>query len=549
MDENYDVVVVGGGAAGLSGATALARSRRSVLVVDAGDPRNAPAGHVHNFLTRDGTPPAEIYAIGRDEVIRYGGRIETGRVTALDSVRDGEPFRVEIGDRVVTARRLLVATGLRDELPDVPGLAARWGIDVLHCPYCHGWEVRDERVGILATGPNAMHQVLLFRQLTAHVTMLLHAGAELADEQREQLDALGITIVEGTVAEVEADGGLTDGGLTDGGLTDGGLTGVRLADGTRVALDALVVAPRFTARAELLAPLGLTPAEVEVGGQVIGTRIEADATGATSVPGVWVAGNVTDLQAQVISSAAAGLTAAAAINADLAAEDARRAAGGLRGHSGHSGHQPIRGEQAWDDRYRSRPEVWSGEPNAVLVAEAADLPPGTVFDAGAGEGGDACWLAARGWTVTAADISSVALQRAAARAGQLGLDITWLHADLARSPIPGTYDLVTAHFLHLPPADRKPLLRHLIDAVAPGGILLVTGHDPSDHATTMQRPDLTEFGWTADELAAELGEGWTIEAAEARPRQATDPEGREITIHDAVVRARRAPLPIRPAHA
>jgi thioredoxin reductase len=132
MDESYDVLVVGGGAAGLSGAVALARSRRSVLVVDAGDPRNAPAGQVHNFLTRDGTPPAEIYATGRDEVTRYGGRVETGTVMALS--RDGEHFRAEIGDRAVAARRLLIATGLRDELPDVPGLAARWGIDVLHCP-------------------------------------------------------------------------------------------------------------------------------------------------------------------------------------------------------------------------------------------------------------------------------------------------------------------------------------------------------------------------------------------------------------------------------
>jgi len=139
-NENYDVVVVGGGAAGLNGALALARSRRSVLVVDAGDPRNAPAGYVHNFLSRDGTPPSELYAAGRAEVRRYGGLVEAGRVTAL--ARDGERFGVRIGarasQRTVTARRLLVATGVRDVLPDVPGLAARWGIDVLHCPYCHG---------------------------------------------------------------------------------------------------------------------------------------------------------------------------------------------------------------------------------------------------------------------------------------------------------------------------------------------------------------------------------------------------------------------------
>jgi thioredoxin reductase len=286
MTESYDVVVVGGGAAGLSGAIALARSRRSVLVVDAGDPRNAPAAGVHNFLTREGTPPAEIYAAGRAEVTGYGGRVETGRVTALN--REGDGFRVQIGGRVVTARRLLVATGLRDELPDLPGLAARWGIDVLHCPYCHGWEVRGKRIGILATGPGAVHQALLFRQLSPAVTVLAHTAPELSPEQREQFAALGIAVVDCRVTGVEAG--------------DRGLTGVVLADSTRLALDALIVAPFMAARAELLAPLGLTPAEVCLNGQAIGTQIEADPTGATSVPGVWVAGNIAGIQAQVITS-------------------------------------------------------------------------------------------------------------------------------------------------------------------------------------------------------------------------------------------------------
>jgi thioredoxin reductase len=315
MNENYEVVVVGGGAAGLAGALALARSRRSVLVVDAGEPRNAPAPHVHNFLTRDGTPPAQIYAAGRDEVTRYGGHIETGRVTALN--RDRERFTVQIGDRAVTARRLLIATGLRDELPAVPGLEERWGIDVVHCPYCHGWEVRDQQIGILATGPGAVHQALLFRQLSAHVTVLAHTAPKLTDEQREQFAALGIAVIEGTVVQVEAGGE--------------GLTGVMLADGTRVPLEALVVAPRMTANAELLAPLGLYPVEVTMGEQVIGTQIKADPSGATSAPGVWVAGNLASIQAQVITSAAAGLTAGAAINADLAAEDAKRAVAAANG--------------------------------------------------------------------------------------------------------------------------------------------------------------------------------------------------------------------------
>lgn len=311
MDAAYDVVVVGGGTAGLSGALALARSCRSVLVLDDGDHRNATAGHAHNFLTRDGVPPGEIYAAGRAEVRRYGGQVETGRVTALR--RDGAGFRVELAGRSVAARRLLLATGLRDELPDVPGLAERWGVDVLHCPYCHGYEVRGRRIGVLTTGPGTAHHALLFRQLSPQVTLLCHAGpAPTADEQA-QLDALGVRLVDGTVAEVESDGSR--------------LAGVRLGDGRRVPLDALVVAPRCFARAELLRPLGLEPVEVRVDGQVTGTKVETDAMGATAVPGVWAAGNLTDPMAQLVTSAAAGLAAGAAINTDLVEEDARAAIG------------------------------------------------------------------------------------------------------------------------------------------------------------------------------------------------------------------------------
>jgi thioredoxin reductase len=311
-NESYDVVVVGGGAAGLSGAVALARSRRSVLVIDAGDPRNAPAGHVHNFLSRDGTPPSELFAAGRAEVRRYGGRVETGRVIAL--ARDGKRFGVQIsaeaGPRTVAARRLLVATGVRDVLPDVPGLAARWGIDVLHCPYCHGWEVRDQRIGILSTGPAAVHQALLFQQLSPHVTLLRHTGPAPDAEQRTILETLGVAIADGEVEQVEADAS--------------GLTGVVLAGGGHLALDAVVVAPWVEARAELLEPLGLKPVEVLIGEHPVGTRIEADRTGATAVPGVWVAGNLTDPQAQVMGAAAAGLMAGAVINFDLVLDDARR---------------------------------------------------------------------------------------------------------------------------------------------------------------------------------------------------------------------------------
>lgn len=316
----YDVVVIGGGAAGLSGGIALSRARRSVLVIDAGAPRNAPAGHVHNYLGREGTSPKELLAIGRSEVTGYGGEVVSGAVIAIQAEPDGaDPgFRVQLGNGgAVRARRLLVATGLIDELPDIAGLAERWGRDVLHCPYCHGWEVRDRAIGILSTGPMSVHQALLFRQLSDDVAFFAHLGPEPSPEEAEQLAARGIPIVTGEVTAVE--------------VTDDRLRGVRLCSGEVVSREALVVAPRFTARTDLLESLGLGAVDQEMGGHVFGSAVPADPTGATAVPGIWVAGNVTDLQGQVISSAAGGLTAGAMINADLVSEDTRRAVAAHRG--------------------------------------------------------------------------------------------------------------------------------------------------------------------------------------------------------------------------
>lgn len=306
MESSYDVVVVGGGAAGLSGALALARARRSVLVVDSGAPRNAPAGGVHNYLGREGTPPGELVAAGRAEVASYGGEVVTGSVTVARA--EGGGFRVELDDgTTVGARRLLVTTGLVDELPDVPGLAQRWGRDVLHCPYCHGWEVREQPIGVLSTGPMAAHQALLFRQWSSDVTLFLHSGPELTDEQSEQLAARDIAVVDGEVTGLQ--------------VTDDRFTGLQLAGGEVIGCRAVVVALRVAARAEVLTGLGLGTTDLEIDGYVFGSHVAADAKGATSIPGVWVAGNVTDPLAQVISSAAAGLNAAAAINGDLVAED------------------------------------------------------------------------------------------------------------------------------------------------------------------------------------------------------------------------------------
>ncbi|MGY1849562.1 NAD(P)/FAD-dependent oxidoreductase [Blastococcus sp. SYSU DS1021] len=311
MDERYDVVVIGGGAAGLSGALTLARARRSVLVVDAGEPRNAPAGHVHNYLGREGTPPAELYAVGRGEVEGYGGEIVSGRVVSVR--REDDRFALDLeGDAGVRARRVLLATGLTDDLPEIPGVAERWGSTVLHCPYCHGWEVRDRAVGILSTGPMGAYAANLWRQWTEDVTLFVHTGAEPTDQELERLAARGVRIVRGEVAGLE------------------GAADVRLASGEVVERDAVVVAPRFVANAELVADLGAVPVPMEMHGTVLGTHLPADPTGRTDVPGVWVAGNAGDLSAQVIVAAAQGLRAGAMINADLIEEDTAAAVAAKR---------------------------------------------------------------------------------------------------------------------------------------------------------------------------------------------------------------------------
>lgn len=300
----YDVVVIGGGPAGLNGALMLARSRRAVLVIDAGKPRNTPAEGVHGLLGHDGIPPAELLEHGRAEVGRYGGQVVSGEVSSAR--RDGEDFIVELADASsVRARRLLVTTGLVDELPDIPGLRERWGRDVLHCPYCHGWEVRDKAIGVLASGPNSIHQALLFRQLSDDVIYFSHLMPP-DDIQTEQLLARGIRVVESEVAALE--------------IVGDALAGVRMSDDSVVDRDALVVSTRMVAQAGFLADLGIRATEHPSG---LGEHIPVDPTGLTDVPGVWAAGNVTDIAAQVGASAAAGALAGARINADLVEEETR----------------------------------------------------------------------------------------------------------------------------------------------------------------------------------------------------------------------------------
>jgi thioredoxin reductase len=304
MEFDHEVIVIGGGAAGLSAAVALARSRRSVLVIDAGEPRNAPADGVHNFLSRDGITPRDLVEAGRAEVRHYGGEVRDGRATAAERLEGGFAVTLADGERLVT-RRLVVTTGVVDELPDISGLREHWGRGVLHCPYCHGWEVRDQAIAVIASSPASVHQALLFSQLTDEITLVTHSFLPDA-EARSLLAGAGVNVLEASVQRLEAEGDV--------------IHGLRLDDGRLLPAHAVVVSPRLVARSPLLASLGIETVAHPSGS---GDHVEVDAMGQSTVPGVYVAGNVTDIAAQVMGAAAAGTRAGAAVNLDLVMTDAR----------------------------------------------------------------------------------------------------------------------------------------------------------------------------------------------------------------------------------
>jgi thioredoxin reductase len=287
------VVIVGGGPAGLAAALVLGRARRQVVVVDAGEPRNAAAHESHGFLTRDGVPPAELLRLGRAEVTGYGVEFVADRVV---SAKPGFEVTLESG-RVLAARKLLVTAGMRDELPDLPGVAELWGDQVHFCPYCHGYEVRDDQVGVVAAGPMGVMKAVMLRAWAPDV-VLFTGDYEPTDDETARLAAHGVGVEQGKVTRLV--------------VTDGRLTGVELADGRVVARSAVFVNPTFVPKDTLLTQLGCEM----VDGPMLRT-VRVDAAGRTSVPGVWAAGNVVDPTAQLISSAGAGATAAVQLNHDL----------------------------------------------------------------------------------------------------------------------------------------------------------------------------------------------------------------------------------------
>ncbi|MCZ7418650.1 FAD-dependent oxidoreductase [Verrucosispora sp. WMMA2121] len=512
-----DVAVIGGSAAGLAAALQLARQRRSVIVVDDGTPRNAPAAHMHGYLGREGTPPEAMRAIGREEVRSYGGNVLTGRVLAVRKEDDGFHLALSGGHGLV-ARRVLAATGIVDELPEIEGLTERWGAQVFNCPFCHGWEVRDLRVVQIVTTPMGLHPTQLMRHLTDQLTVVLHDATGIDPAAVQTLVASGVPVVESAVRRVsDAD--------PDGSLA------VELADGRSLPADAVLAGARFRPRVEMLAGLGI---DTTVHPSGLGDLVAVDATGRTSVAGVFAAGNLTDPSAQVLQAAANGSWIGAQIAFSLAAEDTT------------AGVRPSGVAIEWDGRYGDQERVWSANPNGTLVAEATDLPPGRALDVGAGEGADALWLAERGWQVTASDVSGRALDRIRAEAERRGLDVRTLHRD-ANDPAAfadETYDLVSLQYGSFQRTPEQRGLRNLLDAVAVGGTLLVVGHDltwlqqPSDPAEQTPMYDPQAYVGI-DDIVAEItaSDDWRIDVHETRPR----PPGAISTHHvnDVVLRAVR----------
>ncbi|AHW65162.1 FAD-dependent pyridine nucleotide-disulfide oxidoreductase [Corynebacterium glyciniphilum AJ 3170] len=300
---DVDVVIVGGGAAGLSAALMLSRARRRVTVLDAGKPRNLPSEHLHGYLGHDGTSPESLLNTGRKEAASYGASIRTGTVRDIRASPDLFGQIVSWDGGTVRCRAVVVATGLNDQLPDVPGLAEGWGRWAFHCPYCHGYEIQQAPVAVIGGDNHAfsLKQAGLLAQLSDEVVFYLN-GMQLTTHEEQHLVELGVEIIDARVHQVSRD--------AEGCVT-------LCLDGSREAcFDTVFVGPRFSPNNHLLRAAGC-----DLNGD---GRIDVDDSGRTSKPGLWAAGNVVSSPAQLINSAAAGAAAAISVNDALVFESPRQ---------------------------------------------------------------------------------------------------------------------------------------------------------------------------------------------------------------------------------
>ncbi|KRE30607.1 hypothetical protein ASG80_17040 [Agromyces sp. Soil535] len=297
--ERTDVVIVGGGPAGLSAALSLGQARRRVIVVDAGKPRNMTAAHMHGVLGHDGRSPLRLLELGRKEAAGYGVQLIHGAVTTART--DGTAIEVETAKGSIRTRRLLVATGLDDELPNIPGLRQQWGRGVVVCPYCDGWEHRNEVIGIVATSPRSIEQAQLLRQWSDQIVYFANGLGEPPADEMEALVRRGIRFEPGSVFGLRID--------------DDRVTGVEV-DGRVLPVGVVFTGPTPRPRDALLRSLGATTTDGP-----LGSWVEIDDDGRTSVPGVWAVGNVVNVRANVSVSLGLGSLVAGALNADLVADD------------------------------------------------------------------------------------------------------------------------------------------------------------------------------------------------------------------------------------
>lgn len=303
---DYDVVIVGGGPSGLTAALVLGRACRKVLVCDEGKPRNHTSSAVHGFFSRDGISPAELLKAGREQLKPYSVEWRNAGVTDAEKVDGG--FRVETRDgKAVTARKLILATGVKDELPDIDGLAALWGTGVLHCPYCHGWEVRDKPWAFIARGEQAVEWGIELLGWTAKLTLCSNGPAGLTDAGRRTLKDRGVVVLEDKIKRLEGEKGV--------------LKSIVFDNGEKLDLTALFVRTTMTQRSPLPKKLGCKLATVD---GAFKDAVDADQFGATTVSGLYVVGDASRGMPQVATAVSDGSLAAVMANKAMIKEDAER---------------------------------------------------------------------------------------------------------------------------------------------------------------------------------------------------------------------------------
>lgn len=299
QDKQFDVIIIGGSYAGLASAMALGRALRNVLVIDAGEPCNKQTPHSHNFLTHDGETPKEISTLARQQVSRYD-TVTLLSALATKGIKTANGFEIQTnaGD-TFRARKLVFATGIKDIMPDIPGFSESWGISVLHCPYCHGYEVRHQKTGILANGDTGFELATLISNWTTDLTLFTNSKSALTEQQRLKLNKHRILIVEEKISQLENKNGF--------------IQHIVMADGVKLPLKALYVRPPFTQHSSIPQALGceLTPEGY----------IKIDGAHRTTIPGIYACGDNVTRMRTVANAVSMGTTTGLMLNNELIEED------------------------------------------------------------------------------------------------------------------------------------------------------------------------------------------------------------------------------------